>query len=197
MRAARRRWPQITTAGMILCSFVACCLFDLLAEGLIWMPLGIFEYPGGHWSIFPDSYHKYPLNEMVTVGAVFTGLACLRYFVNDRGQTVVERGIEQVKGSPGRKLVLRFLAVAAAGQLIFLLTYNIPNTFIGLNSAPWPDDLQKRSYFLDNVCGGQTNRLCPQPGVSIIRDNSAYLGADGRPVVPRDAPRPRIVPLDP
>lgn len=196
MRAARRRWPRITTAGMIACCFVACCLFDVLVEGLIWMPLGIFEYPGGHWAIFPDTYHKFPLNEMVTVGALFTGLASLRYFTNDRGQTVVERGIDRVGGSPGRKLVLRVLAVTAAGQLLFLASYNIPNTFIGLNSAPWPDDLQKRSYFLDNVCGGETNRLCPAPGVSIIRDNSAYLGADGSGVFPPGTPRPHIVPLD-
>ena len=134
---------------------------------------------------------------MITVGALFTGLASLRYFTNDRGQMIAERGIEKVKGSAGRKVIMRVGAVTAVAQGIFFLTYCVPNTMVGLNSDPWPKDLQKRSYFLDNVCGAATNRLCPAPGVSNIRDDSSYVGADGTVVVPKGADRSaRIVPLD-
>lgn len=202
MRRARRRWPGLGTASLVGICFVAMCLFDIVLEGIIWLPLGVFEYPGGHWSIFPDTYHKYPLNEMFTIGAVFTALACLRFFVNDRGQTVAERGVDEVRGSNGRKLLLRALAVTAAIHVIMFLGYNLPNSLIGQNSTEWPADLQKRSYFTNYICGDTTNRPCPGPGVSHQRDGSSYVGADGRVVQPASTDEPPghepagIVPFD-
>jgi hypothetical protein len=196
MRRARRRWPGISTAGLVGICFAAMCVFDIVLEGLIWLPLGVFEYPGGHWAIFPDTYHKYPLNEMLTIGAVFTAIASLRFFVNDRGETVVERGIDQVRGSPGRKVLLRALAVTAAIHVFMFLAYNVPNTFIGQNADEWPADLQKRSYFTNNLCGEGTNRSCPGPGVPHIRDRSAYPSADGKSVISQGTELPPVVPFD-
>ena len=37
---------------------------------------------------------------MLTVSALFTAVAALRYFTNDRGEMVIERGIEKVEGRP-------------------------------------------------------------------------------------------------
>lgn len=203
MRRAKQRWPGLTTAWLVAICFGAMCVFDVVLEGLIWLPLGVFEYPGGPLAIFPDTYHKYPLTEMITIGAVFTTLASLRYFTNDRGQTVVERGVEQVRGSKAKKLTLRALAVIAFMQLTMFLFYNVPNTGIGLNSTAWPEDLQERSYFTNYICGDTTNRPCPAPGVSNQRDGSTFVGADGEVVTrsedatPPGHPRPEIVPFDP
>jgi hypothetical protein len=195
MRWAKRRWPRITTGGLVAWCFVSMCVFDIVLEGLIWLPLGVFEYPGGHWSLFPSTYHKYPLNEMFTIGAVFTAISCLRFFTDDKGQMWVERGVDKVRGSAGKKLALRALAVVAVIQLIMFLGYNVPNTAIGFNSTAWPKDLQKRSYFTNGICGAGTNRLCPGPDVANMRNGAAYIGADGTVVIPKGKTLPQIVPF--
>ena len=99
MRKSKQLWPNLTSFWLVAVCFGAMCLFDVLLEGIIWLPMGVFEYPGGHWALFPDTYHKYPLNETFTIGSVFTALAAMRYFTNDKGQMVIERGYDQLRGS--------------------------------------------------------------------------------------------------
>ena len=195
MRFAKRRWPRITTAGLVAWCFVFMCAFDFVLEGIVWLPLGIFEYPGGHWGIFPSTYHKYPLSEMFTIAGVFTAIASLRYFTDDKGRMWIERGIDKVRGGAGRKLALRGLAAIGAVQLIMFLGYNVPNTAIGFNSAAWPKDLQKRSYFTNGICGAGTNRLCPGPDVPNMRNGAAYIGANGQVVIPNGKTLPHNVPF--
>ena len=101
MRKSKQLWPNLTSFWLVAVCFGAMCLFDVLLEGIIWLPMGVFEYPGGHWALFPDTYHKYPLNETFTIGSVFTALAAMRYFTNDKGQMVIERGYDQLRGSDG------------------------------------------------------------------------------------------------
>jgi uncharacterized protein DUF5135 len=196
MRRAKRRWPQLKPVALIATCYGAMCLFDIVIEGIIWLPLGVFEYPGGHWSIFPDTYHKYPLNEMFTIAGTFTAISALRYFTNDRGQTLAERGVDQVRGSNTRKVGLRALAVIGAVQVLFLATYGLPNTFIGFNSTKWPADLQKRSYFTNNLCGVATDRFCPGPNYPHIREKSTYPNTDGKVTVPEGVEPPKLVPFD-
>ena len=114
MRTAKARWPAMGKAGLIGICFAVMCAFDIVFEGLLFLPLGAWEYPGGHLALFPSTYHKFPLNEMLTVSSLFTAVAALRFFTNDKRQTVVERGIEKVKGGPGKKLALRCWPTIAA-----------------------------------------------------------------------------------
>ncbi|HEX6390495.1 MAG TPA: spirocyclase AveC family protein [Solirubrobacteraceae bacterium] len=204
MRTASRRWPTLGKPGLIGICFVTMCAFDVVFEGIIFMPLGAWEYPGGHLSIFPSTYHKFPLNEMLTVSSLFTAVAALRYFVNDRGEMIVERGIERVKGGPVKKVALRALAAVAACHLLLIAFYNIPNTVVGMHSTSWPADLQKRSYLTDGLCGEGTDRACPGKGVPLIRNDnsgdrrggSAYLRLDGTLGVPPGTKLPERVPFD-
>src|SRR5262249_24660011 len=202
MRRAKAMWPNLTSFWLVAVCFAVMCLFDVLLEGIIWLPMGVFEYPGGHWAIFPDTYHKYPLNETFTIAAVFTALASMRFFTNDKGQMLIERGTDQIKGSKTRKLALRGLAAIAFCQLAMFLGYNVPNGIIGANSAPWPTDLQKRSYFTNYICGAGTDRPCPAPGVPNTRDGSAYVTTHGTVgTCPADQQPPghpisRVVPSD-
>jgi Spirocyclase AveC-like len=202
MRQTKKRFPNITSFWLVAACFGILCMFDILLEGIIWLPMGVFEYPGGHWGIFPGTYHKYPLNEMFTIASVWTAIATVRYFTNDKGQMVIERGYDQVKGSRTRKIALRGLAAIAFCQVVMFLGYNVPNSIIGANSSTWPADLQKRSYFTNFICGDQTNRPCPGPGVSNTRDGSAYIGIDGQvhnpspDATPRGYPLPKLIPFD-
>jgi hypothetical protein len=202
MRRAQARWPQMGKAGLIGCTFVAMCLFDIVFEGIIFMPLGIWEYPGGHLSIFPSTYHAYPLHEMLTTGALFTGVAALRYFRNDRGETVVERGAERI-GSPRRRTLARLFAIIAAVHVVMFVSYNMPNYLVGTHSNDWPADLQKRSYFTNGICGERTDRACPSAATPLVRNDnsgegggSTYLTRDGRLGLPEGARVPEPIPFD-
>ena len=203
MRTAKRRWPAMGKLGLVGICFAVMCAFDIVFEGLIFLPLGAWEYPGGHVALFPSTYHKFPLNEMLTVSALFTAVACLRYFVNDRGEMVVERGIERVKGGERKKIALRVLAAIAAVHVALFVIYNIPNTVIGMHSTEWPADLQERSYLTDYLCGDETDRACPGPGVPLAKNDngnpdggSAFATPGGELVIPSDTTLPAPVPFD-
>jgi len=172
------------------------CALDVVGEGLVWLPLGFWEYPGGYGLLFPSTYHKYPVNEMLTIGVMFTAVCSLRYFRDDRGYTIAERGIERLRAGR-RQTALRILAVIFAMHLILTLAYNLPNSVVGAHSRPWPADLQKRSYLTDGICGEGTDRMCPGPGVPLPRGNgSAYIDLHGQLVVPNGMTLPEPVPPD-
>ena len=203
MRRAKAKWPRIGTLGLISACFVAMVGFDIILEGVIFMPLGIWEYPGGRgFAIFSGTYHAFPLNEVVTVSATFTAVACLRYFRNDRGQTLVERGAENLRMSDRAQLVVRALAVVAGVHVALFLTYNVPNYWIGTHSKEWQRDLIDRSYFTDGLCGQGTDRACPGPGVPLSRNDnsdsgkgSVYITPDGKAVIPPNTKLPAQYPF--
>ena len=195
MTWATRRFPRITTAGLVSCCFAAMMLFDLVFECVTFLPLGMAEYPGGHLALFPGTYHKFPLTEMPLLGGELTALACLLHFTDDKGRSYVDRGIDQVQGSRRKKLGLRILAMIAATNLIMFFIYNVPATLLANSSTAWPRDLQKRSYLLDNLCGAGTKRACPGPAMPIIRNGAAYIDSSGKAVFPRGVTLPKVVPL--
>ncbi len=164
LRTGRRRWPNLSNPALVVfVLFPTMVVFDILLEGLLFMPLGFYAYAGGIGpSMFPEAYHKFPLHIALSGGVLFSAIAALRYFKNDRGETLVERGVNSLRLSTPRKAVLRFLALAGACQLIFFLTAALPHAaLVGPNSSDWPEDLQSRSYFLDGLCGEGTGRSCP------------------------------------
>lgn len=171
MGYAQRRWGLGTIQLVLLC-FVTMMIFDFFIEALIWMPLGFYTMPGGHLSLFPNSYMKYPLYENIVGGLWWTAWPTLRFFKNDRGETLVERGVTDMAASPRRKTALRLLALIGVFQIGYLVTYNLP---IALFWAPdpgvWPKAIQQTSYFNDHLCGAGTNRLCPGQGIPLTMDS--------------------------
>jgi Spirocyclase AveC-like len=179
----RRRWPHWSSTRIVATAFVAGFVLDIPIEAFGFMPLGFWEFPGAgqHLVIFPDSYHAFPLHLAALASALWTGFGALRFFRNDRGETVAERGLSEIPLSTGRKNVVRFLAMFGAANAI-MLGYVLPATIlIGSHASKWPTDLQQRSYFLDGVCGGGTDRLCPQVGHPNPRGNDSIprTGPDG------------------
>jgi hypothetical protein len=196
MRRVRARYPRISAPALIGVCLGFIALFDLVLEGIIFLPLGVFEYPGGHWALWGQhGYAKYPLEEMITIVPVFTAAACLRFFLNDRGQTVVERGLDEVSGSASRKLLLRVLATVAFVNVAMACFYTIPNTVLSVDQPSWPHGLQQRSYLTDGVCGAGTNRVCPGPTVPVVRNGGSYLGGHGRLITPALVAPVKIIPF--
>jgi hypothetical protein len=180
LRYGRRRYPSWSNTRLVLCVlFPAMFIYDVVLEGVVFMPLGFYTYAGGVGpALFPHAYHKFPLTIAVSGVLLFSGIASFRYFTDDRGQTLVERGTNRLRIGPRLRGLVRFFALAGAVQLIFFVTAGAPHMLVGAHSSAWNTDLQSRSYFLDRLCGTDTPRACP--------------GRQGKPSVPfnngHDAP---------
>jgi len=199
MRRAKARWPSLGVAGLLGVLVVYTFFFDIVMEGLFLMPMGLFTYPGAirSLSLFPGTYHQYPIYEGILWGGVQAGFCSLRYFTDDRGRTFVERGLESVRGGAVKRESMRFLAIFAAVSVFFFVFYTIPAQWLAMHADPWPEDIQKRSYFTMGICGEGTGRLCPHPSLPIDQGvHSAYIGPDGRVVIPEGTELPTIVPFE-
>jgi hypothetical protein len=126
------------------------------------MALGLSHY-GGAWeslSLFPHSRMKWPLYEPVLVGLCFGAISCVRYFRDDRGLTLAERGVDRIKATPRQKTGLRFVALVGLLNVMYLGLYTLPNQFFNIKADPYPEDLLKRSYLVTKLCGPGTPYAC-------------------------------------
>jgi hypothetical protein len=192
----RQRRPSLSRPALFGILFLTMLAVDLVLEGLLFMPLGFWSYPGGHWVVLArETYWRFPLQQALFFSLAFTSVITLRYFTDDRGLTVVERGIDTLRISPARQALVRFLAVLGATQLLLFGLYHLPQGLFALKSDPWPADLQKRSYLTDYVCGDGTDQACPGPHVPIPRLPSVHLDPHGAVVTPPGATPPTFVPF--
>ena len=100
MRRIKSRWPNISNLRLILVTYAVAFVADFVMEALFLLPFGLYTYPGAirAVSMFAGTYHQWPIYEGLMWGGVMTALSCLRFFTDDRGRTVVERGLDQVRG---------------------------------------------------------------------------------------------------
>ncbi|MBF6220544.1 spirocyclase AveC family protein [Nocardia abscessus] len=198
MRRAKAKWPNINNYGLIGVLIIWTFFFDLVIEGMFLMPMGLFTYPGAiqSLSINAGTYYQWPIYEGLMWGGVQAGLCALRYFTDDRGRTFVERGLERIQGGFVKQQTTRFLAIFAACSLFFFVCYNLPAQWFAMNADPWPEDIQKRSYFDMGICGEGTGRLCPDPVLPIPGKDTGYIDPDGRLVLPEGAKLPEVVPFE-
>jgi len=199
MRRAKMRWPSLGIPGLLGVLVVFTFFFDIVMEGFFLMPMGLFTYPGAirSLSLFPGTYHQYPIYEGLLWGGVQAGFCSLRFFTDDRGRTFAERGLEHVRGGAVKRESTRFLAIFAAVSVFFFVFYTIPAQWLAMHADPWPEDIQKRSYFTMGICGEGTGRLCPHPALPIDQgEASAYIGPDGNVVIPDGTVLPKIVPFE-
>lgn len=69
-------------------------------------------------------------------GGVQAALCCLRFFTDHRGRTVVERGLDNVRGGFAKQQFVRFLATFAAISASFFTFYIIPAQFMATHADP-------------------------------------------------------------
>jgi hypothetical protein len=191
----KARFPRTGVVGALAASYVSCVVFDIVLEGFIWMKTGFYHYGGAPGPKLFSGATGYPIIEGLLIGFLLTPFALLRYYKDDKGLTVVERGVENLRVGSKTKVALRFLALVAVCQGIYFFCYNVYAVQIGSNQKAWPADVQKRSYFLNGVCGEGTNRMCYGRGVPNPRSDSSYVGLDGKLVVPKGAKLTPTVPV--
>ena len=174
MTRVRRKRPDIGPFGLVVaaCSFMAVA--GVLLE-VLWSATAMVGYGGAdpRLSLFGDSYHRAPLWLGLLSGIAGGLIAGIRYFTDDEGATIVERGLDEVRSGGRARQALRLLAVIGAMNGLFAVTYNVPAQWFSLHAHAFPDDLLKRPYLLGGVCGPGTDYACPDARVPIPRGGSS------------------------
>lgn len=197
MRRAKARWPRLTKPQLLGVTFVAFFLIDFPVE-ILWTRMGLYSYPGAPgWTIGEGHYYQLPIAEMLVAALFFTAISSFMYFRDDRGNLLIERGIDSVRATPAQKVGLRLLAATGATNVGLLIFYSIPVNLVALHSEEWPEDVQKRSYLTDYLCGEGTSRACPSSSLPIFKDGKTVtIDPDGKLVYPPGATPPASVPFD-
>ena len=167
MRRLRARRPELSTAGLVLRTFALMCALDFVMES-VWLTTGSYTYGGAHrsLSLWAGRYYQFPVYEILLWGITWTGLACVRFFRDDRRRTVAERGVDGMSIGGGRRTIVRLLALMGICNLLFL-AYNISVNYAGLYGDAYPDSILQRPYLTGNMCGANTDVPCPGPDVPI------------------------------
>lgn len=192
MRWARAKWPTMGTVGTLLVCFGFLAAFDIVCE-VTWLYLGSYAYNGSirSMSIMANTYHQAPIYEFILWPILWTAITAIRFFKDDKGFSVVEKGTDQLKVGQKGKTFVRFLALTGGVQGWMLFFYCFPFAWINAHNDPWPADFNNRSYLRNELCGAGTTYHCPGPGIPINRPDSVHVGPDGQLVeFGEDGPRP-------
>lgn len=198
MRRVKSRWPDMSNLRLILVTYAGAFVLDFVMEGLILLPTGLYSYPGAIQSLSfnAGTYYQWPVYEGMMWAGVQAALCSLRYFTDDRGRTVVERGLENVRGGFITQQFTRFLAIFGAVSASFFLLFNVPIQFFAMNGDPWPVDTVKRSYFTNGLCGPGIANPCPDPALPLPTRESGFVDTDGQLVLPDGVQLPQTVPFE-
>ncbi len=168
----RHRYPQASAARLLgLCALFGMG-FDLLYESFM-IRTGMWVFPGtpDELALWGSQYTKFPVFEIVPAGLAFATFGALRFFRNDRGEHLSERGLHTV--APRRRTVVSLFATIAAINLVWIAmcTIQVVGGFYADPYKPMPPAL------VANICdgplegGGQRTGTpygpCPEQGQPI------------------------------
>ncbi|MDB5968349.1 MAG: hypothetical protein JWQ90_799 [Hydrocarboniphaga sp.] len=168
MSRIRQRFPRASAPELMLAGLALCVVLDVAAEVSL-AAAGTFAWPGAikGLSLFYGRPYQFPMYEGILFGAVIASGGMLRFFRDDKGQTLAERGLDRLSYSQPVKTVLRFFAVYGFMHLFMALCYSIPMISFGMHSDPF---LRYPSHLENGMCVVGPNRdLCPGPGIAMPR----------------------------
>jgi hypothetical protein len=164
VRWARQRWPGISTAkllGLVLLGgLLVECIFEPPA-----VALGLWTYNANPLTAIPlgkGGAFRLPVIEIVAAGLWFGLLIAVRVLKDDRGRTLVERGLEQHTRCVRKAISL--LALYGVFQFVNIVVATMPLWPLGFYEGPWP---RLPKYVVNDVCdapGVQGTRYGPCPG---------------------------------
>jgi hypothetical protein len=170
--------------AMLLVACGAGIVVDLILEVAL-IRLGLYFY-GGYIpgiTLFSGHYYQVPIWEPVILGPAMGLFAALVHFVDDRGQTLVERGLDRIQASDRTKSWLRFLAFTGAVNVIILTYCLVFGVFTLHPDYQWSKDIVNRSYLRGDLCGEGTGIACPAPGLPVPRRSGGLHVAPNGDVV--------------
>ena len=162
MHKVKARNPNVTIFSLFALGFVIGAVLEIIME-LIWLRFELISYPGA-----PDFLAVYvgdlkmPFIEWVTAGVVFASFSLVRFYVNDKGERITERGLERFP-VPLRRVISTLAMMAILNTL--MITVSLADAFVGLYSAPYR---AQPAHLLVGACdvpGSDTQtRYGPCPG---------------------------------
>lgn len=197
MQSLKSKNPRISTQKLFFYYFALIAVGDFVVE-MLWVAMGLYHYGGmpDSVSILAATRFKFPLFEPVLIGACFAGFASFYYFRNDKGETLAERGLDQINTRPAAKQWLRFLAFSGAINAAFMVLFSIPHILINLQADAWPKAIQELSWYTHGLCGEGTLNACGGKNIATPRREPAInIGPDGELTLPPGTVAPRVVPL--
>jgi hypothetical protein len=161
MRKVLQRRPSISMPQMYAVAFVAGMLVDFFLEYPMVL-LHLWGYPG--WPLsFTGGAAKFPLFESLGTGLFFANIAMIRFYKDDNGRTLVERGLDHVRPALRKWISLLALLGFISGSAF------ATNGILSLN-GPYMQRYQKEPPAL-------INRMCDAPGTT----GTAYGPCPGSP----------------
>lgn len=135
MAALRRRRPDLPAAGLVAAGLVGGMTIYLVMDSVM-MRLNLWK-----WAGYPDALSifgkqsKIPLSTALAAMVFFGSLVSVRFFRDDRGRTVFERGLDHLPAR--RRALLSFAAFVGFTQVVFAVTITL--TIVpGPYASPWP-----------------------------------------------------------
>lgn len=188
MKKMRIRYPRLGNVGVLGIGFFWCFSLDVIIEWAF-IRVGSYAYPHAiSWiSLSAGTYYQFPLYEAKLAAVLWIAMTSVRFFRNDKGETYVERGLDDMKSTPAQKQGLRFLALTGAFNLFFVLLYILPMGIVPMQANGFPDDFDDRSYLRSNICGDGTDYACSDGSIPVPLNGSSYVNNEGELVVPGDA----------
>jgi hypothetical protein len=184
MGGIRARFPRLGNFGLVMTMYAIWIVVDFVLE-ILCILAGFYVYPGAieGLTLFHGHYYQFPIYEGLLWSGCWTGLTCVRFFRDDKGRTIADRGVDDLKVGAKRKNGIQLLALIGLMQTIFW-TYNIFVAVINASSSEWPADIQNRSYFTNMLCGPGTEYACWGPDIPLNHRHSIHIAPDGEAVVP-------------
>lgn len=168
MGVLRRRRPGTSNLALIAFGYAYGWVIAFALEAPAFLT-NLWGLPGAPATLsFFGNDQRFAWPEYLTTAIVFTTFASVRYFQNDKGQTIGERGLEGL--SAGMRLVVSTLATIAmfAMSMWALLLVQIPG---GFHSSVYPPGYPAH----------QINGLCDIPGNENWTEPTAYGPCPGSP----------------
>lgn len=176
MGTLRSRWPSISIARMLLVAVLIGIAFDLAFE-IPMFKLRLWAFPGtpDQLALFSGDSTKFPIWEMIPAGIGFASFGALRFFKDDKGREITERGLEA--HAPWKRTLISTVAVMGAVNIVWLVC-TTGQAFVGFFAAPYKP---LPAYLVNDMCdaplleGGRVTGTrygpCPEKGFAMpVRD---------------------------
>ena len=183
MRKLAVKRPGASNLRLFAHLFLIVLIIDVVVENLF-MRTQFAAYPGvvHSLSLFAGKYYQFPLYEPFIIATFACGMTAIRWFRDDRGRSIAERGSETLRVGPRARKGITFLAVTGLVHTWFILGYFVPYNFFALKADTFP---AMPSFLRAGICGEGTDYACPSDSVPIPHDNSLHIRPDD-PRLPAD-----------
>jgi hypothetical protein len=170
-------WPKVSTLAHVPVAFTSLVLLDLALQ-IPATRLGLFAYPGAPAALtfWAGEPYQFPIYADLLINGVFLSIGLLRYYRDDRGYSIVERGIDRLIRLKWSQKLARVLALIGYCNLSYFVVYFLPYAWVAMSADSFP---RYPSYMLSEICGRGTPYACPSREVPVpSRRSRAPIGPE-------------------